>query len=88
MYEPPNQFHCLDADVWIEIPNRVIGVTGNCYVGRDYIPKNGKTQYDVKVFVKKVKMEQENPDTLIKDNDLELSKSKSDDIGTLIVGSS
>lgn len=84
MYEPPNQFHCLDADVWIEIPNRVIGVTGNCYVGRDYIPKNGKTRYDVKVFVKKVKMEQENPDTLIKDNDLELSKSKSDDIGTLI----
>jgi|GEM_PF-1542565 len=84
MSESPNRFHCLDADVWIEIPDRVIGVTGNCYVGRDYIPKNGKTRYDVRIFVKEIKMEQEDHDTLINDNALKLSRRKSDDIDALI----
>ncbi len=84
MSESPNRFHCLDADVWIEVPDRVIGVTGNCYVGRDYIPKNGKTRYDVRIFVKEIKMEQEDHDTLINDNALKLSRRKSDDIDALI----
>jgi tetratricopeptide (TPR) repeat protein len=84
MSESPNRFHCLDADVWIEVPDRVIGVTGNCYVGRDYIPKNGKTRYDVRIFVKEIKMEQEDHDTLINDNALKLSRCKSNDIDALI----
>lgn len=53
MSETPNRFHCLDADKWIEIPDRTIGGTGNCYVGRDYVPKDGKARYEVIVFVKK-----------------------------------
>jgi len=84
MSEPPDRFHCLNTDVWIEIPDRVIGSTGNCYIGRDYIPKNGKTRYDLRVFVKEIKMEPENSDTLIKDDALKLSKRKSDDIDALI----
>jgi len=83
MSESPNRFYCLDADVWIEVPDRVIGVTGNCYVGRDYIPKNGKTRYDVRIFVKEIKMDQEH-DTMINDNALKLSLRKSDDIDALI----
>lgn len=54
MSETPNRFHCLDADKWIEIPDRTIGGTGNCYVGRDYVPKDGKARYEVIVFVKKI----------------------------------
>jgi len=55
--EIPNRLHCLDADKWEEIPDRTIGTTGNVYVGRDYIPKEGKEQYQVRVFVKKIEHE-------------------------------
>lgn len=54
MSEPPNKFHCLDAGKWKEIPDRTIGGTGNCYVGREYSPKDGKARYEVIVYVKKI----------------------------------
>ena len=56
----PNRLHCLDADKWQELESRVIGGTGNIYTSRDYAPsKDGKEQYQVRVFVKKVEQNQE-----------------------------
>ena len=54
-FTEPSEFHCLNKDLWEELSNRTIGATGNCYIGKEYIPdKEGQT-YEIRVFVKKIK---------------------------------
>ena len=54
-FAEPSEFHCLNKDLWKELSNRTIGATGNCYIGKEYIPdKEGQT-YEIRVFVKTIR---------------------------------
>jgi hypothetical protein len=50
-----SELYCLNKALWIEVPERVIRSNGTVYVSREYLPdENGKPQYEVKVYVKKI----------------------------------
>lgn len=48
----PGEYTQLDKDEWKEIPNRHIHKSGNVYAGIVYTE-----DYDVRVFVRKIKKE-------------------------------
>jgi len=48
----PGEYNQLDKDVWEEVPKRHILKSGNVYVGKNFFE-----EYDVRVFVRKMKKE-------------------------------
>jgi len=51
----PSEFHCLNKAIWKELPDRTIGGTGNCYVGREYKPDKNGQRFEIRVYVREIK---------------------------------